>query len=91
MIIVTRYVMVDNELCECEMLCYTWDVLFWHEINVKVWNLILWLNPWDKLCYTMSGKIMWIVLKLSLLYLYYICVRVYVCAYLFSFTYLGMW
>ena len=29
MIIVTCYVMVGNELCECEMLCCTWDLLFW--------------------------------------------------------------
>ena len=27
MIIATCYVMVGNELCECEMLCCTWDVL----------------------------------------------------------------
>ena len=28
-IIIACYVMVDNELCECEMLCCTRDVLFW--------------------------------------------------------------
>ena len=42
MIIVTCYVMVGNELCECvrcfvviEICCYE------HMINVKVWNVIL--------------------------------------------------
>ena len=63
-----------------------------HVINVKVWNVNLWLNPWDKWCYTMSDKMIWIVLSWACytytIYIYiYICVCVCVCvfAYLYLF------
>ena len=49
---------------------------FEHVINVNVWNVILWLNPWDKRCYTMSGKMMWIVLSWTCYtYIIYMCFR----------------
>jgi len=54
-----------------------------HVISMKVWNVILWLNPWDKWCYTMSDKITWIVLSWTC-YTYIICV----CALSFISTYL---
>ena len=48
-------------------------------INVKVCNVFLWLNPWNKWCYTMSGKMIQIVLSWAcytyIIYVY-VCVRV---------------
>ena len=44
--------------CVVLEMCYYENV-----INVKVWNMIVWLNPWDKWYYTMSGKMMWTVLS----------------------------
>ena len=61
-----------------KMCCYE------HMINVKVWNVILWLNPWDKWCYAMSGKMMRIVLSWACYT--YMCVCV--CAHTFVYLYL---
>ena len=46
-----------------------------HVINMKVWNVILWFNPWDKWCYANSGKMMWIVLS----WVCYTCIYIYMC------------
>lgn len=49
-----------------------------HVINVKVCNVFLWLNPWNKWCYIMSGKMIWIVLRWTCYtYIIYICAFVY--------------
>ena len=69
---------VSVRCCVVLEMCY-----FEHMINVKVWNVILWLNLWDKWCYAMSGKMMQIVL--SWVCYTYVCVCVCDFGYLYLF------
>ena len=59
-----------------------------HVINVKMWNMILWINPWDKWCYAMSGKMMRIVLSWT--YYTYIILYICVCVCVYAFVYLRL-
>ena len=80
-----------NDICDLfvKMLCMSVRCCvllemycFEHMTNLKMWNMILWLNLWDRWCYAMNGKMMWIVLS-SAYYTYIVCVYVFIYIYLF--------
>ena len=60
--------------CVSERCCVVLEICcFEHVINVKVWNAIFWLNPWDKWCYVLSVEMIQIVLSWAC-YTYIMCV-----------------